>query len=46
MLLIDAQLSPSLAVWVKDHFGVDCISVDILDTETRQMLIFFSRLAN
>ncbi|MDO8365932.1 MAG: DUF5615 family PIN-like protein [Saprospiraceae bacterium] len=27
MLLIDAQLSPSLALWVKDHFGIECFSV-------------------
>jgi predicted nuclease of predicted toxin-antitoxin system len=27
MLLIDAQLSPGLAVWVKGHFGIDCFSI-------------------
>lgn len=27
MLLIDAQLSPNLAVWVKDRFAIDCCSV-------------------
>jgi predicted nuclease of predicted toxin-antitoxin system len=27
MLLIDAQLSPNLAIWVKDRFGIDCFSI-------------------
>jgi len=27
MLLIDAHLSPNLAIWVKDRFGIDCFSV-------------------
>lgn len=27
MLLIDAQLSPNLAVWIIDRFGIDCVSV-------------------
>ena len=30
MLLIDAQLSPNLAVWVKDRFGMDCFSVSYI----------------
>lgn len=27
MLLIDAQLSPNLAIWIKEHFEIDCFSV-------------------
>ncbi|MBP6810962.1 MAG: DUF5615 family PIN-like protein [Saprospiraceae bacterium] len=27
MLLIDAQLSPNLAIWIKDRFGIDCFPV-------------------
>lgn len=27
MRLIDAQLSPNLAIWIKDRFGIDCFSV-------------------
>ncbi len=30
MLLIDAQLSPNLATWVKDYFGIDCFSVNYI----------------
>lgn len=30
MLLIDAQLSPNLAVWVKDHLGIDCLSISYI----------------
>ncbi len=29
-VLIDAQLSPSLALWVKDRFGIACFSVGFL----------------
>lgn len=27
MLLIDAQLSPKLAIWIRDRFEIDCFSV-------------------
>lgn len=30
MLLIDAQLSPNLAIWIKEHFEIDCFSVGYL----------------
>jgi predicted nuclease of predicted toxin-antitoxin system len=30
MLLIDAQLSPNLAIWVKDQFEIDCFSVSYI----------------
>lgn len=30
MLLIDAQLSPNLATWVMDNFGIDCFSVSYI----------------
>ena len=30
MVLIDAQLSPHLAIWVQERFGIDCFSVSYI----------------
>lgn len=29
-LLVDAQLSPGLALWIRDRFGLECFSVGYL----------------
>ncbi|MCY7327014.1 MAG: DUF5615 family PIN-like protein, partial [Saprospiraceae bacterium] len=42
MVLIDAQLSPNLAIWVKDRFGIDCFSVGYIGYRNASDLdIFF-----
>jgi predicted nuclease of predicted toxin-antitoxin system len=41
MIIIDAQLSPSLAVWITDRFGLECYSTKYLNLETSSDLIIF-----
>ncbi len=43
MIIIDAQLSPHLAPWVADNFGVECFSakyLDLLCAEDKQIFEF------
>ena len=41
MLLIDAQLSPNLAIWISDRFGIDCFSVGYIGFRDASDLEFF-----
>jgi predicted nuclease of predicted toxin-antitoxin system len=46
MILIDAQLSPNLAIWIKEEFQIETFSCKFLNLTTSSDLEIFQKARN